>query len=41
MTWAEFLVEFNSKYYGQVVINSKVAKFTRLKKGSMFVLEYV
>ena len=25
MTWAEFLVEFNSKYYSQAVINSKVA----------------
>ena len=30
MTWAEFLIEFNSKYYSQAVINSKVAKFTRL-----------
>ena len=30
MTWAEFLREFNSKYYSQAVINSKVAEFTRL-----------
>ena len=31
MTWAEFLREFNFKYYSQVVINSKVAEFTRLQ----------
>ena len=30
MTWVEFLREFNSKYYSQAIINSKVAKFTRL-----------
>ena len=29
MTWAEFLGEFNSKYYSQAVVNIKVAKFTR------------
>ena len=31
MTWAEFLIELNSKYYSKAVINSKVAKFTRLQ----------
>ena len=31
ITWAEFLREFNSKYYNQVVIKSKVAEFTRLQ----------
>ena len=31
MTWAEFLREFNFKYYSQAVINSKVAEFTRLQ----------
>ena len=31
MTWVEFLREFNSKYFSQAVINSKVAKFTRLQ----------
>ena len=31
MTWAEFLIEFNSKYYSQAIINSKVAEFTRLQ----------
>ena len=30
MTWAKFLIEFNSKYYSQAVVNSKVAEFTRL-----------
>ena len=25
MTWVKFLIEFNSKYYDQAVINSKVA----------------
>ena len=30
MTWAEFLIEFNSKYYSQAVFNGKVVKFTRL-----------
>ena len=25
MTWAKFLIEFNSKYYNQVVVNNKVA----------------
>ena len=29
MIWAEFLREFNSKYYSHAVINSKVAEFTR------------
>ena len=41
MTWAEFLREFNSKYYSQVVINSKVAEFTRLQQENLLVLEYV
>ena len=41
MTWAEFLIEFNSKYYSQAVINSKVAEFTQSQQGSMSVLEYV
>ena len=41
MTQAKFLVEFNSKYYSQAVINSKVAEFTMLQQGSMSVLEYV
>ena len=41
MTWAEFLREFNSKYYKQVVINSKVTKFTRLQQRNLSVLEYV
>ena len=41
MTWAELLIEFNCKYYNQAIINSKVAKFTRLQQGSMSVLEYV
>ena len=30
MTWAKFLIEFNSKYYSQSIINSKVAEFTTL-----------
>ena len=41
ITWAEFLREFNSKYKSQVVINSKVAKFTRLQQENLSVLEYV
>ena len=41
MTWMDFLVEFNAKYYSQAVINSKVAEFTRLQQGNMSVLEYV
>ena len=31
ITWAGFLREFNSKYYSQAIINSKVAEFTRLQ----------
>ena len=31
MTWAKFLVEFNSKYYSQAAINSKVVEFIRLQ----------
>ena len=41
MTWAEFMREFNSKYYSQAVINSKIAEFTRLQQGNLLVLEYV
>ena len=41
MAWAEFLREFNSKYYSQAVINSKVAEFTKLQQGNLSVLEYV
>ena len=31
MTWAKFQREFNSKYYSQAVVNSKVTEFTRLQ----------
>ena len=31
MTWVEFLREFNSKYYSQAVVNSKVVEFTKLQ----------
>ena len=31
MTWEKFLGEFNSKYYSQAIVNSKVAEFTRLQ----------
>ena len=41
MVWAEFLREFNSKYYSQAVINCKVVEFTRLQEGNLSVLEYV
>ena len=41
MTWVEFLREFNSKYYSQAVIKSKVAEFTKLQQGNLSVLEYV
>ena len=41
MTWAEFLREFNYKYYNQAVINNKVAEFTRLQQGNKSVLKYV
>ena len=41
MTWAKLLIEFNSKYYSQAVIDSKAAKFTRLQQESMSVSEYV
>ena len=41
MTWVKFLREFNSKYYSQAIINSKVAEFTRLQQGNLSVLEYV
>ena len=41
MTWAKFLREFNSMYYSQVIVNSKVAEFTRLQQGNLSVLEYV
>ena len=36
-----FLVEFNTKYYSQAVISSKVVEFTRLQQGNMSILEYV
>ena len=38
MAWAKSLIEFNSKYYSQAIIYSKVAEFTRLQKWSMSVL---
>ena len=41
MTWAKFLIEFNSKYYSQAVINSKAVEFTILQQENMSVLEYV
>ena len=41
MTWTNFLVEFNSKYYGQAVTNIMVVEFTILQQGNMSVLEYV
>ena len=41
MTWAKFMREFNSKYYSQAVINSKVTEFTRLQQENLSVLEYM
>ena len=41
MTWTKFLREFNSKYYSQAVINSKVVEFTRLQQRNLSVREYV
>ena len=41
MNWAEFLGEFNSKYYSQAIVNNKVVEFTRLQQGNLLVLEYV
>ena len=34
MTWAKFLIEFNSNDYSQAIINSKVAEFTKLQQRS-------
>ena len=41
MTWDEFLIEFNSKYYSQAIVNRKVAEFTKLQQRNMSMLEYV
>ena len=41
MTWTEFLREFNSKYYSQAIVNSKITKFNRLQQGNLSMLEHV
>ena len=32
-TWAEFLIELNSKYYSQAIVNSKVAESPCCNRG--------
>ncbi|XP_062086532.1 uncharacterized protein LOC133792641 [Humulus lupulus] len=40
MTWAEFELVFNEKFYNEVVLTAKVSEFTRLQQGDLSVAEY-
>ncbi|XP_062091879.1 uncharacterized protein LOC133797823, partial [Humulus lupulus] len=40
MTWAEFELVFNEKFYNEAVLTAKVSEFTRLQQGNLSVAEY-
>ena len=41
MTWADFLEEFNNKYYNLSILAAKVIEFSNLKQGNLLVIEYI
>ena len=41
MTWADFLEEFNNKYYNVSILTTKVIEFNNLKQGNLPVIEYI
>ncbi|KAL5554266.1 hypothetical protein UlMin_041667 [Ulmus minor] len=41
MTWDEFIVEFNQKYYNRMAMRAQQNKFINIKQGSMSVTEAV
>ena len=41
MTWADFLEEFNNKYYNVSILATKVIEFRNLKQGYLLVIEYI
>ena len=41
MTWANFLEEFNNKYYNVSILAAKVIEFSNLKQGNLPIIEYI
>ncbi|KAL5557431.1 hypothetical protein UlMin_039667 [Ulmus minor] len=41
MTWADFVSEFNQKYYNSAILRAQQDEFMNLKQGSMTVIEAV
>ncbi|XP_062093931.1 uncharacterized protein LOC133799942 [Humulus lupulus] len=41
MTWAEFELVFDEKFYNEAVLTAKVSEFTKLQQGNLLVAEYV
>ncbi|KAL5541081.1 hypothetical protein UlMin_043367 [Ulmus minor] len=41
MTWADFVSEFNQKYYNSAILRAQQDEFMNLKQGSMIVIEAV
>ena len=41
MSWAEFVGEFNQKYYNSAILRAQQDEFLNLKQGSMTVIEAV
>ncbi|KAL5556963.1 hypothetical protein UlMin_039199 [Ulmus minor] len=41
MTWADFVSEFNQKYYNSAILRAQQDEFMNLKQGSMTVIEVV
>ena len=41
MTWAEFIREFNKKYYNSAILRAQQDEFLNLKHGTMTVIEVV
>ena len=41
MTWADFLEEFNNKYYNVSILVAKVTEFSNLWQGNLSVIEYI
>ena len=41
MAWADFLEEFNNKYYNVSILAAKLIEFSNLKQGNLPVIEYI
>ena len=41
MTWADFLKEFNNKYYNVFILVAKMTEVSNLRQGNLPIIEYI